>query len=184
MSTIDLEPGDPGEVEFHARFRVLFEAATEGLRREQVLPGLEADFLNLALGHETRACRHLEGWTLFLQLTPWMLCRVLVPETPRTAIPDGRERVSLPTLGPRTSLTILGQTQEAHTQYDPQLGFFYIQPLVVGLSRYQTGDQVFAAWTDVVRFRDTIRKERSMECRWQQDLTRREIFGSFRLAKG
>ncbi|MBF0175253.1 MAG: [NiFe]-hydrogenase assembly chaperone HybE [Magnetococcales bacterium] len=178
-------PCDPEWVFFLQAFQELFAAATRRLGAEQSVPGLEMEVINPLLGHEVRACRHVEGWSVFLQLTPWMLCRVLVPgKPPHDTVAQAWEQVSLPTLGPRVSLTMLGQDQDAHVQYDPQLGSFYLQPLVVGLSRYQTADQVFSAWTDVVQFRENVRRERSMTCRWQQDLTRREIFGSFRLTKG
>ncbi|MBF0136399.1 MAG: [NiFe]-hydrogenase assembly chaperone HybE [Magnetococcus sp. DMHC-1] len=182
------ETGQEAEVPDDAgllrEYGTLFAAASERLQQEQGVPGLTGDFFNPALGHEMRSFRRLAGWILFLQLTPWMLCRVLVPDAAQKMAMERLEKVLLPTLGPRISVTVLEETREAHAQYDARQGFFLVQPLVIGLAQYQTADQVFAAWTDVIQFRENVRRERSLTCRWQQDLTRREMFGSFRPGRG
>ncbi|MBF0425391.1 MAG: [NiFe]-hydrogenase assembly chaperone HybE [Magnetococcales bacterium] len=175
-------PGhDPTATELLALFQEHFVVAGARLREEQVLPDLEAELLNPALGYESRADRQLAGWRLFLQLTPWMLCRVLVPESPEAmALFDHPEQALLPTLGPRVSVTILGQTQDAHVQFDRQLGVFGVQPLVVGLASYRSAEEVFTAWSGVIHQREEMRRQRAMDCRWQQELSRREIFSAFR----
>ena len=138
--------------------------------------------VNHELPIETRAFRHSEGWSVFLLLTPWMMARVFLPERdPGLQIPSGwsaSERAIAPfqVIGPLLEFTILGQEQKAHLNYLSELGHFLLQPLVQSLEKYNSADEVFAAWNEVIKTRDRVMAEQERECGWQKEVSRREFF--------
>jgi hypothetical protein len=137
--------------------------------------------VNHALPVEVRAFRRIDGWPVFLLLTPWMLARVFLPERdPGLPIPgwSAAERETLPfsAIGPLLAFTILGGEQKAHLNYLPGLGHFLLQPLVQSMEQYDSADAVFAAWTEVIKTRDRVMEEQKRECGWQKEVSRREFF--------
>lgn len=143
----------------------------------------DGDWLvNHDLPLEVRAFRRMDGWAVFLLLTPWMLARVFLPErAPALALPPGwrateRDRAPFTVLGPQLAFTILDGEQKAHLNYLPELGHFLLQPLVLSMQPYSSADAVFAAWNEVIRTRDRVMEEQQRECGWQQEVSRREFF--------
>ncbi len=140
-------------------------------------------FVNPQLPVEVRAVRRIEGWCVFLLLTPWMLARVYLAEhDPRLAVPAGwsaAERREAPAvvIGPALWFEIIGIAQQAHLNYDPALGHHLVQPLVQALDKFDSADAVFAAWSEVIAARQRIMEEGQRDCRWQRELSRREFFG-------
>ena len=116
----------------------------------------DAPFANHGLGVELRALRHMEGWHVFLLLTPWMLSRMFLPERdPSLPIPDqwrSEARAGAPyvVIGPAIKLPLLGGFQQAHINHDAVLGHHLVQPLVQNMDHYASADAVFEAWNDVI----------------------------------
>jgi hypothetical protein len=143
---------------------------------------LHEDCANHALPVQVRAFRCTEGWYVMLVLTPWMLARMFLTErAPGLAIPPGwspSERAAEPyvVIGPAVELPLLGATQPAHLNYDPVLGHYLIQPLVLALARFDCADAVFEAWNDVIATRVRVMEEQKRECAWQREVSRREFF--------
>lgn len=138
--------------------------------------------VNHDLAVEVRAFRRSDGWCVFLLLTPWMMARVFLPERdPGLGIPGGwsaAERSAEPffVIGPLLDFTILDGHQKAHLNYLPELGHFLLQPLVQSMESYETADEVFSAWGEVIRTRDRVMEAQQRECGWQKEVSRREFF--------
>ncbi len=144
--------------------------------------------VNHDLPVEVRAFRRMEGWCVFLLLTPWMMSRLFLAERdPGIAIPpewsiENRTNVSYEVIGPALSFNLLGNTQQAHLNYTPMLGHYLVQPLVQSMERFAGADDVFEAWNDIIRTRNRIMEEQKHECGWQKEVSRREFFS--RLVRG
>lgn len=144
--------------------------------------------VNHALPIEVRAFRRMEGWCVFLLLTPWMMARVFLAERdPGIAIPaewDAEHRAHAPyeVIGPALSFNLFGNAQQAHLNHTPMLGHYLVQPLVQSMERFACADDVFEAWNDVIRTRNRIMEEQKRECGWQKEVSRREFFA--RLVRG
>lgn len=137
--------------------------------------------VNHELPVQIRAFRRSDGWSVFLLLTPWMMARVFLPERdPGLRIPPGwgvPERAMAPfqVIGPLLDFTILGQPQKAHLNYLPELGHFLLQPLVQSMEKYNSADEVFAAWNEVIKTRNRVMEEQKRDCGWQKEVSRREF---------
>lgn len=158
-------------------------AAVKGCFDEVYRRNFSDDMLvNHALPAEVRAFRRSDGWCVFLLLTPWMMARVFLPERhPGLALPAGwsaAERAAAPfvVIGPLLDFTLLGTEQKAHLNYLPQLGHFLLQPLVQSMESFNSADEVFAAWNEVIKTRDRVMEEQKRECGWQKEVSRREFF--------
>jgi hypothetical protein len=138
--------------------------------------------VNHDLPVEVRAFRRLDGWPVFLLLTPWMMARVFLPERdPGLPIASGwsaaeRDKLPFAAIGPLLTFTIMGGEQKAHLNYLPGLGHFLLQPLVQSMEQYASADAVFAAWDEVIKTRDRVMEEQKRECGWQKEVSRREFF--------
>lgn len=139
--------------------------------------------VNRNLPVEIRAFRRSDGWCVFLLLTPWMMTRVFLPERdPGLRVPTGwsaakRASANFLVIGPLIGFSILGGEQKAHLNYLPELGHFLLQPLVQSMERFESADEVFAAWDEVIKTRDRVMEEQKRECGWQKEVSRREFFG-------
>ncbi len=135
---------------------------------------------------EIRAFRHTDPWYIFLLLTPWMLARLFIPDrNPAIPLPQGwqaTERVNAPlmVIGPPIPLAILGGLEQAHLNYHPTLGHYLLQPLVQSLEQFDTPDEVFNAWNEVIKTRNRIIEEKQRQCEWHQEVSRREFFAALR----
>ncbi len=160
-----------------ARFQVIDEECFAG-----------DPFANHALDVEVRALRRMEGWCVFLLLTPWMLARLFVPERdPGLAVPadwraSARADAPYVVIGPAVEVSLLGGAQRAHINHDPVIGHYLIQPLVQAMEKFAVADAVFGAWNEVIATRLRVMEQQQRECPWQRELSRREFFG--RLAGG
>lgn len=137
---------------------------------------------NHALPVQVRALRQLEGWWVFLLLTPWMMSRLFLPQRrPQLLLPSAwtaAERRQQPyvVIGPVLELPLPTGTQRAHLNYDDTLGHYLIQPLVQAMDAYACADEVFMAWNDVIATRDRVMVEQQRDCPWQKEVSRREWF--------
>ena len=137
---------------------------------------------NQALGIQVRAFRRIEGWRLLLILTPWMLSRLLSPlREPQFDIPQAwraanRMHADYQIMGPGVNLEILDQKLAAHINYDPTLGHYLLQPLVLNMEKFNTPEAVFQAWNEVIRTRDANMEKLKRDCPWQKEVSRREFF--------
>lgn len=137
---------------------------------------------NHALPVQVSALRQVEDWRVFLLLTPWMMSRLFLPlRPPRISLPSGWTAVSrrgqpYVVIGPAVRLTLRTGEQSAHLNHDAVLGHYLIQPLVQAMDGYDSADQVFAAWNEVIATRDRVMVEQQRSCPWQAEVSRREWF--------
>lgn len=142
--------------------------------------------VNHNLPIEIRAFRHTDVWRIFLLLTPWTLARLFLPERdPGIALPDGwqaEQRIKAPVtvIGPAIPLAILGGRERAHLNYHPTLGHYFIQPLIQSMAPFNTPDDAFQAWNEVITTRNRVIEEQQRRCEWQQEVSRREFFAKLR----
>ena len=142
--------------------------------------------LNLELDVQQRAFRHIDGWSLLLLLTPWMLARLLIPdEPPALGIPAGwsaeeRRNADYTVLGPVLLFELLGQPQRAHLNYHPALGHYLLQPICLDMEPYREAEAVFEAWNRIIRTRDENMEKAKRDCPLQKEVSRREFFGRWR----
>ena len=157
--------------------------AVLAVHREILATGMLGELgLNPALDVQQRAFRHIDGWSLLLLLTPWMLARLLFPDEPLAlAIPAGwaaveRRDADYTVLGPSLS----GQPQRAHLNYHPALGHYLLQPICLDMEPYRDAEAVFRAWNRVIHTRDENMKKAHRDCPLQKEVSRREFFGRWR----
>jgi hypothetical protein len=142
--------------------------------------------VNHELPIEIRAFRHTDLWRICLLLTPWTLARLFLPDRPpKMPLPIGwlaeeRAKVPLTVIGPAMPLAILGGREMAHLNYLPQLGHYFIQPLIQSMEKFKTPDDAFNAWNEVIKTRNKVIEEQNRECAWQEDVSRREFFAKLR----
>ena len=144
--------------------------------------------VNHNLPVEIRAFRHNDLWRIFLLLTPWTLARLFLPEReppPGLEIPPGwqaKERASAPftVIGPAMPLDILGGREMAHLNYHPKLGHYFIQPLIQSMEQFDSPDEAFNAWNEVIKTRNRVIEEQNRHCEWHQEVSRREFFAKLR----
>jgi hypothetical protein len=123
------------------------------------------------------------GWWAFRLLTPWMLTEVLVPTAePDTDLPPGwsaaeRDAAPFTLLGPTLPAPSLGPPLPAHLTFHPELGHFLLRPLVQSLEGYRDAAAVYAAWEEVVAFRQQAQKAQA-EAAAQREVpvSRRDFF--------
>ena len=171
-------------------------ASPESLKQDEALVNqvtavlhniYEADFadelmVNHKLPVEVRAIRDIDGWRVFLLLTPWMLSRIYLRfDATDIAIPESwsaGSRTAEPhlVLGPSMTLTLLAQKQKVNLNYHPELGHYLVQPLMMRMEQFQSAKEVHAAWNEVIETRNENMRKRQLECHWQQDVSRREFF--------
>lgn len=138
--------------------------------------------LNPDLPVQIRALREIEGWRSLLLLTPWMLCRLLFPpETADLELPEGydpetRDPEKFELLGPIVEFPLLDNRQKAHPSFQPQLGSFFIQPLILNMQPFSSPDEVFGAWNRIIRTRDENRKRLNVKSAWHEEIARAELF--------
>lgn len=124
------------------------------------------------LGVELRDLRAVTGWWLGHLLTPIALYRICIPTAiPAVPLPSGwtaAERAAHPclALGPLLALSVPGLIGQGHLHYLCELGHFLLQPEVQGLRGYPDSDAVFAAWGQVLSFRQQTRVnlEKQQQC--------------------
>lgn len=173
--------GDDAEVigAVEARFRGLHEAVFAG--------SLDC---NHALPVRVSALRRVEDWRVFLLLTPWMMSRLFLPlRPPRIALPSGwsaesRRGQAYVVIGPAVRLTLGTGEQSAHLNHDRVVGHYLIQPLVQAMDAYESADQVYSAWNEVIATRDRVMVEQQRDCPWQAEVSRREWFARVLGGKG
>ena len=134
--------------------------------------------VNLNLPVETRAYREIEGWRVFLLLTPWMLARLLFPAADAgLSLPGGWQpgnRFQL--LGPMVHFTLLESRHKAHLHHHPRLGTFLIQPLILNMQPFDGPETVYRAWNQVIQTRDRNRRRLQVHSPWHEAVSRREFF--------
>ncbi|VBB69784.1 hypothetical protein RIEGSTA812A_PEG_1257 [invertebrate metagenome] len=135
---------------------------------------------NLALPVMIHSLRRVGFWRICMVLTPWMLAYLLLPDQdPGLAVPDhltteGANAADM--LGPVISFTLLGTQHKAHLNFDPQLGHYLLQPLILGMDRYTDAKAVFIAWDHFVVTRMAAAKRSKRSSREQQEtISRREL---------
>lgn len=164
------------------RSGALPELLTQRLNLLLETEAVQALDLNARLTLEISAHRQLEDWHLLLALTPWMLTRLLIPQNrPAWSLPEGwnaqsRRQASYQVIGPLCELDIAGNHQRAHLNYDPELGHYLMQPLILNMTPFNGNDTVFAAWNQVIRTRDAEMERTRRDCPWQREISRRELF--------
>nr|VFJ87267.1 MAG: Protein of unknown function (DUF3457) [Candidatus Kentron sp. H]VFJ88903.1 MAG: Protein of unknown function (DUF3457) [Candidatus Kentron sp. H]VFJ95144.1 MAG: Protein of unknown function (DUF3457) [Candidatus Kentron sp. H] len=129
-----------------------------------------------------RALRRVECWRVFLLLTPWMLARIFAPsQAPPIPIPEawrGPARADKPytVIGPAIGMVVRETAEKAHINYHPRIGHYLVQPLIQSMESFTSPDEAFEAWNTVIRTRTENIRELNRRCRWQEDISRRELF--------
>lgn len=136
------------------------------------------DFSNAFMGVNHELKTELRGWQVKTDwaqgglLTPWMLAIIYFPLNqnalkdlilPQGWTHDEREHQSYQVIGPTMSLQIEDKAYPAHLNYHPQLGHYWLRPLVQNMARYSSNDMAFEAWSEVLAFRKAIREQRQAE---------------------
>lgn len=165
---------------------VLSAQLTEVFRRLYLMEFTNELLVNHNLPVEVRAIRGIGEWRVFLLLTPWMLSRVYLRfDTPAISIPEewfALNRANQPhtVLGPGVAITLLGQEQKTHLNYQPELGHYLVQPLIMRMEQFDSAAAVYQAWNRVIETRNENIRKRQIECQWQQEVSRREFFTRLR----
>jgi len=142
--------------------------------------------VNLNLPIQQRAFRRIESWRVLLLLTPWMLSRLLFPDTPPSLkIPADwsaaeRQDADYLLLGPHMRFELLGQPHQAHLNFHPRLGHYLLQPICLNMSPYSNAEAVFEDWNQVIRTRDENMEKAKRDCPLQKEISRRELFRRLR----
>lgn len=168
------------------RDEALLSQVTDTFRHIYVTAFADEMMVNHDLPIEVRAIRNVEDWRVFLLLTPWMLSRVYLrfDETdipiPVTWSVGSRANQPHMVLGPQVSLRILEQEQKTYLNYDPKLGHYLIQPLIMRMEPFGSASEVYESWNRVIETRDENIRKRHLECQWQREVSRREFFTRLR----
>jgi hypothetical protein len=142
--------------------------------------------INQRLPVEIRALRDIDEWRVFLLLTPWMLTRIYLSSKPASiTVPSSwsatfRSTQSYLVMGPQISFNLLQRQQVAHLNYHPHLGHHLMQPLILRMQGYDSAAQVYHDWNGVIETRNENIKKRHTECRYQEEISRREFFDRMR----
>lgn len=146
--------------------------------------------INPRLPIELNAFRRIDQWRVFLLLTPWMLVRLWVPEgATGFAVPQGwsaeeRDNASYTLLGPVFKLIVLDSQQKVHLAYYRQIGHYFIQPLILSLTAYDSAGAVYHAWRQVIQARIEKLKRLKKTSQWQSEVSRRELFSKLVKSRG
>jgi [NiFe]-hydrogenase assembly, chaperone, HybE len=141
--------------------------------------------INRTLPVTVRAFRCIDDYVVCLLLTPWMFARLFLPaREPPIELPrgwSGAERRGEPyvVLGPSVTLPLSGGGQPVHLNFDPALGHYFLQPLALAMEDYETAEDVFRKWNEVIEKRDRVMEEKRRDCPWQKEVSRREFFARF-----
>ncbi len=79
-------------------------------------------------------------------------------------------------MGPAVHIPLLGNQQQAHLNYAHELGHYLLQPLAMNMAEYQSSEEVFEKWNDVIKTRNDNMEKHHRECSWQKEVSRREFF--------
>jgi len=115
--------------------------------------------LNPRLTVEVRGLKRIDDWLTGFVLTPWMLAQLYIPLSPPgwPLDPDwtAEKRTGEPyvVIGPQQQIEFGGQRLQAFLNHHPQLGHYYLQPLVQSMAQYADNAAAFDAWAEVIRFR-------------------------------
>jgi len=138
--------------------------------------------INHQLPVMTHAFRRLDQWRVLLLLTPWMLARVFVPDSPPDIdIPEkwrteSRKDLPYTVIGPSVDLNLLTGRQKAHLNHSTRLGHYLLHPLILSMSRFQTPEEVFRAWNEVIEARNDNIKKMQRQNPQHEEISRREFF--------
>jgi hypothetical protein len=142
--------------------------------------------VNHGLPVQVRALRRIDDWQVCLLLTPWMLSRIYRPDSdpgipvPADWSPEARADAEYSVIGPAVTLHLLGGEQKTHLNYEPRLGHYLMQPLVLNMEGYRDAEAVYEAWNEVIRTRDENMRKMRRDCPWQKEVSRREFFRRLR----
>ena len=115
--------------------------------------------VNRNLSVELRGFKYVEGWVTGFLLTPWMLANIYMPlqvppievEVDWTA--QARQNQNYVVIGPLKSFELAGKFLKGNLNYDAQLGHYLLQPLVQVMDKYDSNEAAFAAWAQVIQFK-------------------------------
>ena len=147
------------------------------LQKDTYRPISQCITSNPCLPVKIYSLRRLDIWRVLLVLTPWMLTYLLIPDrNPGLELPDkpvGNHEVHL--LGPMIEFTVFGNQYKAHLNFDPQLGHYLVQPLILGMERYANAEAVFTAWKKTLTKRLAMHRNRKNFCKQHKHVSRRDI---------
>jgi hypothetical protein len=147
----------------------------------QAGPLADAPDLNPLLPIQVRAMRRIESWRVLLLLTPWLFGRLFFPDqAPQLKItPDWFAAIQAyrdhQLLGPACQFQLFNQPQRAHLAIHPQLGHYLLQPLCLDMQTYQSPEDIFGRWNEVIKVRDHTMQQTQRQCLLQRDISRREF---------
>lgn len=128
--------------------------------------------INHSLTTEVRGWHEKADWGMGVLLTPWMLTKVYVPlktavlddiATPESWTTDERLNQPYVVIGDLMPLTIDEQTHQTYINHHPDIGHYWLQPLVQNMARYSDNDAAFAAWGEVLAFRKAYRDQKAAD---------------------
>ncbi|MEJ2455355.1 MAG: [NiFe]-hydrogenase assembly chaperone HybE [Candidatus Thiodiazotropha sp.] len=172
----------PDHLQSEMRFKMALLIAHRGIYNRHFAGD---PMVNPALGFHLHGYRYTENWRIVLALTPWMFARLLFAESPPDIeIPDDwlseqRRSMDYQLLGPMVDLPLETGGTKAHLNYHPTLGHYLLQPIALNMQNYANAREAFEAWNLVIETRDERLKQMEQQCNWQQEISRRELFGKF-----
>lgn len=128
--------------------------------------------INHQLKVETRGWQKGEQWKEVWLLTPWMLARVFFPthadrladkSLPLDWCAETRQQEPYTVIGPLMPIQVEGKTIQTHLNYHPQLGHYWVQPLVQNMMKYANNESAYQAWGEVIAFRNAVRAQKQAE---------------------
>ncbi|MBF0419773.1 MAG: hypothetical protein HQL78_06360 [Magnetococcales bacterium] len=130
----------------------------------------------------TRAFREVDGWRMFLLLSPYRLVRILVPPQDHADTAEWLRLVrghGASGLGPLVSIVVNQGQRKAHVQFHDHLGLHFLEPLVLNVAGFINNDAVFLAHEKIIETRDAIMARTGRVCSTQTEISRRELFSPF-----
>ncbi|UQB42256.1 [NiFe]-hydrogenase assembly chaperone HybE [Thiomicrospira microaerophila] len=128
--------------------------------------------VNHRLNTEIRGWKVQQNWAKGGLLTPWMLAIVYFPlnQTALNGLTLPEEwkaaacaEQAYQVIGPLMPLMIEEKAYATHLNFHPQLGHYWLQPLVQNMARYDDNQAAFGAWNQVVEFRKDVRAQKQAE---------------------
>lgn len=137
---------------------------------------------NVNLSTCTRAFREVDGWRMFLLLSPYRLVRILVPPQDHADRANWLRLVrddASSGLGPLVTIAVNLGPRKAHVQFHDQLGLHFLEPLVLNVAGFTSNEEVFSAHEKIIETRDAIMARTGRVCSTQTEISRRELFSPF-----
>lgn len=149
--------------------------------------------INHRLEVDVRGLKRVGDWVTGFVLTPWMLAQIFCPLSEPEQIEmdtewsaKARTEQNYVVIGNLKEFEVAEQKQKGYLNYDQNLGHYLILPLVQLMEKYEDNEAVFAAWSQVIQFRQEhyAKAQKQLEVSEQEaepeNLNRRDFLAKWR----